>query len=541
MRKKQTPLGNKADTGCNITRRESEPTSARSSMARESEKPQLGGKQMTVSATKVQSVGLDTGAPPVHEDVWDQIDWVPVNKEVMRLQIRIAKAAKTGRWNKVKALQRLLTRSHSGKVLAVKRVTENRGKRTAGVDGRIWHTSTSKMKAAQALVHRGYHPQPLRRMHIPKSNGQKRPLGIPTMHDRAMQALWLLALSPVAETTADKNSYGFRPRRSTADAIEHCFCALAKRDSAQWILEGDIRGCFDNISHTWLVEHIPMDKGVLRKWLQAGFVDQGVLFPTEAGTPQGGIASPVLANMVLDGLEDAVRSALGPNRTVRQPAKAHVVRYADDFIVTGATRELLEQQVKPAIEAFLAARGLQLSPEKTLITNVSEGFDFLGQNVRKYGNKLLIKPSRKSIKTLMGKVREIVGKNKAATQAQVIMQLNPILRGWATYHRHIVSKVIFSKIDHLVWAKLWWWAKRRHPNKSARWIKARYFECQGWRDWIFACGSCPEDLAFRPVLFLLAKLPIKRHTKIRGDANPFDPEWTAYFHRRSYACRLCIA
>jgi RNA-directed DNA polymerase len=361
-------------------------------------------------------------------------------------------------------------------------------------------------------------------------------LTVSTMLDRAMQALWLAALEPVAETTADKNSYGFRPRRSAADAIEQCFCALAKRDSAQWVLEGDIRGCFDHISHSWLQEHIPMDKIVLHKWLQAGFIDQGVLFPTEAGTPQGGIASPVLANMALDGLEEAVRSALGPSRHARQPAKAHVVRYADDFIVTGATREVLEQQVKPAVEKFLATRGLQLAPEKTLITHISRGFDFLGQNVRKYGNKLLIKPARKSVKALLEKVGEVVIKNQAETQAQVIMQLNPILRGWAMYHRHVVSAAIFSKIDHLVWTKLWEWAKRRHPNKRSRWIKARYFERQGQRDWVFACRGTPADLAFRPILFRLGEVRIKRHTKVRSEANPFDPIWTDYFRGRAHAC-----
>ena len=243
---------------------------------------------LTCGATAAASAG----APPAFEEAWDQINWAQVTDEVTRLQVRIAKAAQAGKWNKVQALQRLLTHSRSGKLLAVKRVTENEGKRTAGVDGRIWKTPLSKLKASQALTNRGYQPLPLRRVYIPKSNGKNRPLGIPTMGDRAMQALWLLALNPVAETTADKNSYGFRPRRSAADAIEQCFCALSKRDSAQWVLEGDIRGCFDNISHDWLLKNVPMDKIVLRKWLHAGFIDQGVLFPTEAGTPQGGIALP---------------------------------------------------------------------------------------------------------------------------------------------------------------------------------------------------------------------------------------------------------
>ena len=487
---------------------------------------------MTMSAHAAKaSVGI--GAPPTNKATWDQINWDQVTEEVTRLQARIAKATQAGRWNKVQALQRLLTSSRSGKLLAVKRVTENKGKRTAGVDGKIWASPLSKMKASQSLTHRGYQPLPLRRVYIPKSNGKKRPLGIPSMFDRAMQALWLLALNPVAETTADPNSYGFRPRRSTADAIEQCFNALAKRDSAQWVLEGDIRGCFDNISHNWLLENVSMDTVVLRKWLQAGFVDKGVLFPTEAGTPQGGIASPVLANMALDGLEDAVRSALGRTKHARQPAKAHVVRYADDFIVTGASRELLEQQVKPAVEVFLAARGLQLAPEKTSITHIAQGFDFLGQNVRKYGNTLLIKPARKSVKALIDKVSEVLGKNKAATQAQVIMLLNPILRGWAMYHRHVVAAATFSQIDHLVWTKLWRWAKRRHPQKHAHWIKARYFQRQGQRDWVFACRTPNSQHAELVVLFRASTVPIKRHTKVRSDANPFDPAWADYFQRRS--------
>jgi RNA-directed DNA polymerase len=490
---------------------------------------------MTESVGAARAVTAGAGAPPTYDGIWDQINWDEVTKEVTRLQARIAKATQAGRWNKVQALQHLLTRSHSGKLLAVKRVTENAGRRTAGVDGKIWATPMSKLKASQSLTHRGYQPLPLRRVYIPKSNGKKRPLGIPSMFDRAMQALWLLALNPVAETTADPNSYGFRPRRSTADAIEQCFIALAKRDSAQWVFEGDIRGCFDNISHDWLLENVSMDTDVLRKWLQAGFVDNGVLFPTEAGTPQGGIASPVLANLALDGLEDAVRSALGRTKNARRPAKAHVVRYADDFIVTGASRELLEQQVKPAVEEFLAARGLQLAPEKTSITHITQGFDFLGQNVRKYGDKLLIKPANKSVKTLLEKVRDVLGKNKAATQAQVIMLLNPIIRGWAMYHRHVVAAATFSRIDHLVWTKLWRWAKRRHPHKNAQWITARYFRRQGLRDWVFACRAPSGEQAPEVELFRASTVPIKRHTKVRSDANPFDPAWTAYFQRRSHA------
>ncbi|TKD43824.1 group II intron reverse transcriptase/maturase, partial [Azotobacter chroococcum] len=336
---------------------------------------------MTGPARHAQAATPRSGAPSHAESNWPQ-SWCRIESDVKRLQVRIAKATREGRWGKVQALQRLLTRSYSGKMLAVKRVTENRGKKTPGVDGKIWSTPVAKSKGALALKHRGYRPQPLRRLYIPKSDGKERPLGIPTMRDRAMQALWKLALEPVAETRADPNSYGFRPERSTADAIAHGFTVLAKRSSAEWILEGDIRGCFDNISHDWLLANVPMDKTILRKWLQAGYVEQGTLFATEAGTPQGGIISPILANWTLDGLEQAALASVASTERRRRPFKVHVVRYADDFIVTGASKSLLEHQVRPAIEAFLKERGLELSAKKTHITHISEGFDFLGQNVR---------------------------------------------------------------------------------------------------------------------------------------------------------------
>ena len=234
---------------------------------------------------------------------WPDIDWAQCIRNVRRLQMRIVKATQGGRWNKVKVLQRLLTSSFSGKALAVKRVTENQGKRTSGVDRQLWSTPESKSQAVQNLNRRGYKPLPLRRVYIPKSNTKMRPLGIPTMKDRAMQALHLLALEPISETTADKNSYGFRPERATQDAIGQCFLILSKKTSAKWILEGDIKGCFDNINHEWLIDNIPMDKKILHKWLKAGYIHKRILYPTEAGTPQGGICSPTLANMTLDGLE----------------------------------------------------------------------------------------------------------------------------------------------------------------------------------------------------------------------------------------------
>ena len=281
---------------------------------------------MTATAARAQATATSAGAPSHFKDMWLRADWGRIHTEVTRLQVRIAKATQVGRWGRVKALQRLLTRSHSGKMLAAKRVTENRGKRTPGVDGKIWLTPVAKSRGVQSMKHHGYQPLPLRRVYILKSNGKKRPLGIPPMRCRAMQALWMLALEPIAETLADPNSYGFRPRRSTADAIGQCFNTLAKRGSAEWVLEGDIRGCFDNISHAWLLNNIPMDKAILRKWLNAGYIDKGTLFATDAGTPQGGIISPVLANMTLDGLEAAVLASAGPTARMRARQKIHVVR-----------------------------------------------------------------------------------------------------------------------------------------------------------------------------------------------------------------------
>ena len=288
---------------------------------------------------------LSAGAAPRELDGWHAIDWRAANENVRRLQARIVKATKEGRWGKVNALQHLLTHSWSGKVLAVKRVTENQGKRTAGVDKVTWATPKAKWIAIHALKRRGYTARPLRRVYIPKSNGKRRPLGIPTMHDRAMQALYLLALDPIAEHTADPNSYGFRKERACRDAIDQCFRTLSKGRSPQWVLEGDIKSCFDRISHEWLLAHVPVDKAILRKWLKAGYMEQDAFFETDDGTPQGGIISPVLANLALDGLERELRAIWPKGTTKADQAQVNLVRYADDFIITGRTQDLLETRV----------------------------------------------------------------------------------------------------------------------------------------------------------------------------------------------------
>lgn len=463
---------------------------------------------------------------------WDGINWADIQRQVRRLQTRIVKAVQVGRHNKAKALQWLLTHSFCGKALAVKRVTENKGKNTPGVDKVTWKTPAAKINAIASLKRRDYSTLPLRRVLIPKKNSKKsRPLGIPVLKCRAMQALHLLALEPIAETTADRNSYGFRPERSTADAGEQCFTSLAQKVSAEWVLEADIQGCFDNISHDWMITNIPTDKVILKKWLKAGYVYQNGLFPTEAGTPQGGIISPVAANMTLDGLE-AMLTEKYP-KAQRTSWKMNMVRYADDFIITGNSKEWLEQKVRPAVVEFLAERGLVLSPEKTKITHIKDGFDFLGWNIRKYNGKLLMKPSKANVKAHLGKIREIIKANKTAKQASLIRLLNPVLRGWANYHSHVVAKETFGRVDTNVWSMLWRWAVRRHPNKGARWVKEKYFKTRGTRNWVFAATEKKEDGTKRELTLLReSDTPIERHIKIKAAANPHDPQWDVYFETR---------
>jgi RNA-directed DNA polymerase len=466
-------------------------------------------------------------APSGNKMEWTSIDWSQRHRNVRRLQARIVKATQKGRWGKVKALQWLLTHSQSAKQLAVRRVTENQGKRTPGIDGETWNTTGDKMAAVESLNRHGYRAAPLRRVHIPKANGGQRPLGIPTMKDRAMQTLHCMALEPVAETTADGNSYGFRMSRSTADAMEKVHTFLAWKRSAEWVLEGDIKACFDQISHEWMLRNIPMDKRMLKQWLKAGYIEKGALFPTEAGTPQGGAISPVLANMVLDGMEKTIQAVIPQTTRRGKAAKINFVRYADDFIVTGALQEILNEEIKPAIEAFLAERGLTLSPTKTIVTHIDDGLDFLGFNVRKYGGTLLIKPRKENVKRVLTKVRELIRTRRQATQESLIRMLNPLIRGWANYYRHKVSKEVFGKVDHAIFQALWRWAKRRHRNKGLRWIKDRYWLQEGARNWVFACKSEISDRVVR--LVRASDTPITRHTAVKAAANPYDPEWETYF------------
>jgi RNA-directed DNA polymerase len=465
---------------------------------------------------------------------WRAINWRAAHRNVRRLQARIVKAVGEKRWGKVKALQHLLTHSFSGRVVAVRRVTENQGKMTPGVDKEIWNTPEKKAQAVDNLKQHGYTALPLRRVYIKKSSGQgMRPLSIPTMSDRAMQALYLLVLDPVAETTADPNSYGFRRERSTADAIEQCFNALGRSSSAPWALKCDIGSCFDKLSHQWLKAHIPINGDILDKWLKAGYIDKEAFHPTEEGVPQGSIASPVIANLALDGIERTLREKYPPNSTRGRQAKVNTIRYGDDIVITGSTKELLENEIAPLVKQFLDQRGLTLSAEKTRIVHIEEGFDFLGQNIRKYAGKLLITPAKKNVKAFLRKIREVIGTNKGAKAGHLIAILNPIIRGWANYHRHVVSKETFAKVDNAIYEALWGWAKRRHPKKNHWWVRKKYYHPSGSRQWVFYGEIEGRDGVAKEIeLFKASSIPIKRHTKIKAEANPYDPEWEPYIEER---------
>ena len=481
------------------------------------------------------------GKPCASPDIatcWEEIDWQKARAYVKKLQMRIVKAQKEGHYSKVKSLQWLLAHSFYAKALAVKRVTSNSGKRTSGVDHELWLTPQAKFNAISKLNRRGYRPQPLRRHYIPKKNGKMRPLSIPTMTDRAMQTLYKFSLEPIAETYADPNSYGFRIGRSTHDAIEQCFTELNKGKSPKWILEGDIKGCFDHISHQWLLENIPMDTQILEKWLKCGYVETQKLFPIDEGTPQGGTISPTLMNMTLDGLERLLHDRLPARKKVNGKThcnKMNFVRYADDFIITGESPEFLCEKVLPIVREFLTERGLQLSEEKTVITHIGEGFDFLGKNIRKYNGKLLIKPCKSAVKSFLGKVRDIVKSSKSIKQEILIRRLNPVIRGWVNNQRYVVSSKVFSTVDYEIYKCLWQWAKRRHKKKSRKWIARKYWHDIDSRQWTFSVPYENQGTEGKPLYCKLeyaTDTKIIRFKKIVAEANPFDEYWTDYFEER---------
>lgn len=469
---------------------------------------------------------------------WESIDWNKVEHEVNRLQTRIAKATRNNSRNKAKQLQYLLTHSFYAKAFAVRKVTTNKGKNTAGVDKKLWSTSASKMKAVLKLSDKKYQAKPLKRVYIAKKGkNKKRPLGIPVMYDRAMQTLYAMALEPIAETEADTVSFGFRRGRSAKDACEQIFAVLARKCSPTWILEGDIKGCFDNINHDWLLSNIPMNKRIMKQFLKSGFMHKGVLFPTDVGSPQGGSISSIYANMTLDGLEKIIQDKYHRNSKgnienhYRAKTKVNLIRYADDFIITANSKEIAEE-IKVIVSKFLSTRGLKLSEEKTTITHIDDGFDFLGWSFRKYKGKLIIKPSKSSVKSVIRKCSNIILKDgKAMTQKELIRRLNAVLRGWTNYHKHTVASQTFSNVNNTIYLLLQHWAKHRHPNKNKRWRLNRYWHEHSGKPWTFMTDEY--------ILINLRNVHIVRHQSLQISRNPFLDK--KYFTKRRMKLRLLNA
>lgn len=396
---------------------------------------------------------------------WSDVDWTAAEAVVRRIQNRIFRAAKAGDGARVKNLQKLLVRSRSAKLLAIRQVTQrNAGRNTPGIDGVVCTTPEDRVTLLEnGLELKGYKPKPVRRVYIPKAGkpGRFRPLGIPTVKDRVMQAVVKLALEPEWETRFEANSYGFRPGRCAMDAVEAIYIALGQKGSSRWILDADISGCFDGIAHQPLLARLPTFTGTIKRWLKAGSIDMGTWSASEAGTPQGGIISPLAANVALDGMERLFGCEDRDGNPVKAVTKKGMdksvvlIRYADDFLVTAPSKEILEQHVLPSIEAFLAERGLVLNREKTRIVSIDEGFNFLGFTARKFRNgKLLITPEKDKVLAHLRRIKAYLNQNKQAPAGKVVRDLAPVIRGWTLYYRHACSARTFQYADHRVWQML---------------------------------------------------------------------------------------
>jgi RNA-directed DNA polymerase len=479
---------------------------------------------------------MNTAQPPMYR--WQDLPWKDIQRSVFKLQKRIYQAALRGDRKIVHKLQRLLINSWSARCLAVRRVSQdNRGKKTAGVDGIKCLTPSERLELAKTLK-LTQTAWPVRRVWIPKpGKAEQRPLGIPTMRDRAEQALAKLALEPEWEAQFEPNSYGFRPGRSTHDAIQAIFNAVYRQP--KYVLDADIAQCFDRIDHQALVTKLntfPFMRRAIRAWLKAGVMEDGELFPTEKGSPQGGVISPLLANVALHGLEE-VAAAVHP--------KARAIRYADDLVVIHENLEVIEQ-TKEAVSDWLAHMGLELKPSKTHITHTLKeyegrvGFDFLGFNIRQYrvgknhsgrlsnsklfGFKTLIKPSKEAVKRHYQELARIIEDNRQLSQGQLIEKLNRVTRGWARYYSSAVSKDVFSKLSHLMFVKLWRWAKRRHPGKSRKWIARKYWPREKGK-WQFTTSE-------GHTLYEHPQTPIKQHIKVKGRKSPYDGDWVYWVNRK---------
>lgn len=495
---------------------------------------------------------MNTDNQPMYK--WKFLPWKQIEWQVFKLQKRIYQASQRGDTRAVHKLQRLLIHSWSAKCLAVRRVTQdNRGKRTAGVDGKTALTAVERMELVAHLSVTSK-ASPLRRVWIEKQGtDEKRPLGIPTIADRAIQALVKLGLEPEWEARFEPNSYGFRPGRGCHDAIEAIFKGI--HFIPKYVLDADIAKCFDRINHEALLQKLntfPTLRALIKGWLEAGIMEGNTLFPTDEGTPQGGVISPLLANIALHGFEKEIMNSFP--KTVRKDGKRYenwqprIIRYADDLVIIHRDLSVIEEAKKQA-EVWLSKMGLELNQSKTQITHTLHkhegrvGFDFLGFTVRQFpvgkthyrsigedriilDFKTIITPSKKSILRHYRQMAEIISSHNAAPQVALITRLNPIIRGWCNYYAPAISSRIFSKLDHLITVCLLRWARRRHPNKSRRKTVRKYWQMEHpKRRWVFRCKATQVSLLQH------SDTHINRHIKVKGKRSPFDGDW-AYWATR---------
>ncbi|KYC35127.1 group II intron reverse transcriptase/maturase [Scytonema hofmannii PCC 7110] len=485
--------------------------------------------------------------------VWGDIKWKPHMKRVKNLRRRIFRATQSGEWRKVRSLMKLMLRSFSNLLVAIRRVTQlNQGKKTAGVDGFVALKPSQRIEIIQMV--RDFKPKdilPTKRVYIPKASGKLRPLGIPSIVDRVKQAIILNAWEPYFETFFEEHSYGFRPGRSTHDAIEQVFNRVATGNGT-WILDADIRGAFDNISHDFITERVKMLPGneYAQGWLKAGYVEQEITKVTDKGTPQGGIISPLLANIALDGIGVYLKNLTirkkyrnGYNRSGTPSYRYDAIspfgfiRYADDFLITAPSFEMIEA-VLPHIELLLQIRGLELNPDKTKLVHIDAGFNYLGFNVRHYNGTTIIKPEKEKVLTKIREIKKWLRKNQNASPEAVINYLNPIIRGFANYYRTVCSKEALYYFDSELWRALYKWGKRRHPNKGKKWIAKKYFNVQGKNaqanKWDFI--STIKNRKGKSEIITLVKAgstPIIRHIKVAGTNSPDDPNLRKYWTDRA--------